>query len=299
MNDLTKAMQVFVAVVEGGSFVSAAEKLSTSTAAVSRQISAAEADLGARLLNRTTRRLSLTEAGQVFYEHARTILGDIAELQALVGQHTLQPTGLLRISAPLSFGIHELTKVLPGFRQRYPGLRLDVDLTDRLVDLVHDSTDVAVRIARTLGPNLIARKISPVPMIVCASPAYLARRGVPQVPEDLALHDTLGYSYLLTGDNWVFHHRDGQESVVRIQPAVHATNGDLLRALAVGGEGITVQPDFIVREDLAAGRLVPLLNDWHMGEFYLYAVYLSRKHLSAKVRAFIDYLAETLGDQAT
>ena len=299
MNDLTKAMQVFVAVVEGGSFVSAAEKLCTSTAAVSRQISAAEADLGARLLNRTTRRLSLTEAGQVFYEHARTILGDIAELQALVGQHTLQPTGLLRISAPLSFGIHELTKVLPGFRQRYPGLRLDVDLTDRLVDLVHDSTDVAVRIARTLGPNLIARKISPVPMIVCASPAYLARRGVPQVPEDLALHDTLGYSYLLTGDNWVFHHRDGQESVVRIQPAVHATNGDLLRALAVGGEGITVQPDFIVREDLAAGRLVPLLNDWHMGEFYLYAVYLSRKHLSAKVRAFIDYLAETLGDQAS
>lgn len=298
MNDLTKAMQVFVAVVEGGSFVSAAEKLSTSTAAVSRQISAAEADLGARLLNRTTRRLSLTEAGQVFYEHAQTILGDIAELQALVGQHTLQPTGLLRISAPLSFGIHELAKVLPGFRQRYPGLRLDVDLTDRLVDLVHDSTDVAVRIARTLGPNLIARKISPVPMIVCASPAYLARRGVPLVPEDLALHDTLGYSYLLTGDNWVFHHRDGQESVVRIQPAVHATNGDLLRALAVGGEGITVQPDFIVRDDLAAGRLVPLLNDWHMGEFYLYAVYLSRKHLSAKVRAFIDYLAEIVRDQA-
>lgn len=299
MNDLTKAMQVFVAVVEGGSFVSAAEKLSTSTAAVSRQISAAEADLGARLLNRTTRRLSLTEAGQVFYEHAQTILGDIAELQALVGQHTLQPTGLLRISAPLSFGIHELAKVLPGFRQRYPGLRLDVDLTDRLVDLVHDSTDVAVRIARSLGPNLIARKISPVPMIVCASPAYLARRGVPLVPEDLALHDTLGYSYLLTGDNWVFHHRDGQESAVRIQPAVHATNGDLLRALAVGGEGITVQPDFIVRDDLAAGRLVPLLNDWHMGEFYLYAVYLSRKHLSAKVRAFIDYLAETLCDQAS
>jgi DNA-binding transcriptional LysR family regulator len=167
------------------------------------------------------------------------------------------------------------------------------------VDLVHDSTDVAVRIARTLGPNLIARKISPVPMIVCASPAYLARRGVPLVPEDLALHDTLGYSYLLTGDNWVFHHRDGQESAVRIQPAVHATNGDLLRALAVGGEGITVQPDFIVRDDLAAGRLVPLLNDWHMGEFYLYAVYLSRKHLSAKVRAFIDYLAETLCDQAS
>ncbi|OCP22160.1 MULTISPECIES: substrate binding domain-containing protein [unclassified Ensifer] len=178
---------------------------------------------------------------------------------------------------------------------RLHGAALDVDLTDVLVDLAHSGVDVALRIARAPGANLIARKIAPVRMIACASPGYLARRGTPRQPSDLGSHETLSYSYLSLGDSWMFYDVEGRETQVRIHPVVHATNGDLLRALALAGGGVIVQPDFIVEDDIAMGRLVPLLEGWHLSAFNLYAVYLSRRHLSPKVRVFIDYLVETLG----
>lgn len=212
-----------------------------------------------------------------------------------MGEHVTVPTGLLRISAPLSYGIGPLARVLPGFRAKHPGLRLDIDLTDMLVDLAHSGVDVALRIARAPSASLIAREIAPVRMIVCASPDYLARRGTPQQPSDLGGHETFSYSYLSLGDSWMFSDVEGRETQVRIHPVVHATNGDLLRALALAGGGVIVQPDFIVGDDIASGRLVPLLESWHMSAFNLYAVYLSRRHLSPKVRVFIDYLVETLG----
>ncbi|MCY1169552.1 HTH-type transcriptional regulator DmlR [compost metagenome] len=290
--DLVKSMQVYVAVVEGGSFVHAAERFDTSTASISRQIAALEEHLGVRLLQRTTRRLSMSETGRAFYERAQQILTDIAETEAVIGREVTQPTGLLRISVPLSYGLREFAGILPEFRARYPGLRLDIDLSDRAVDLINDSIDVAVRIGASPSPNLIARKIAPVRIIVCAAPAYLARRGFPKTPEDLAGHDTLAYSLLATGDTWTFHDRHGTEQSVRVEPLVHANNGDLLRKLALAGGGIISQPDFIVADDLARGALVPLLEDWHRSESHIYAVYLSRRFLSPKVRVFIDFMVE-------
>ena len=293
--DIAKSMEAFVALAAAGSFVSVADKLGTSTAAVSRQIAALETHLGVRLVHRTTRRLSLTDAGTQFLERAEQILADLHEAEAVVGRQVTNPVGLLRISAPLSFGIAVLGAVLPEFRRRFADLRLDIDLNDRVVDLAHDGVDVAIRIAQAPSPNLIARRIAPIAIVACASPGYLATHGHPAHPDDLAAHATMSYSYLSSGDTWSFRNTAGAAAVVRIHPAVHATNGDLLRRLAIEDGGIIVQPDFIVADDIAAGRLIQVLPDWTLGEFALYAVYLSRRHLSAKVRVFIDYLVEQLG----
>lgn len=295
--NIVKGMEIFSALVEGGSFVAAATKLDTSSAAVSRQISALEEHLGVRLVNRTTRRLSLTEAGTSFYERAQQILSDIAETEAIAGQHAVNPSGLLRISAPLSFGITALGRLLPEFQRRYPDMRLDIDLTDRVVDLVHDGIDIAMRIAQAPSPNLVARKIAPVRMIVCASPRYLAAHGTPQTPEELQHHTTLGYTYLASGDNWTFLDASCRTITVRVHSSVHANNGDLLRRLAQEDGGIIAQPKFIVWQDIEEGRLVRLLPDWTLGSFNLYAIYLSRRFLSAKVRAFVDFLAAEIDEE--
>lgn len=292
MIDLTKAMQAFVTVVDKGSFVTAAEMLDTSTAAISRQISGLETHLGARLLNRTTRRLSLTDVGQEFYVRSQNILSDIAEAEAIAGEQVLQPKGTLHISAPLSYGIHELAHLLAGFRKRYPDLLLNIDLSDRVVDLAYEGIDVALRISRSLTSQLIARKLYDIPMQICASPNYLKHQGYPQTPDDLTEHAILNYSYLLTGDTWSFTHTNGDEMHIRVRPTVHATNGELLTTLALDDGGIIVQPNFIVDPYIKSGQLTPILPGWSMGNFSLYAIYLSRKHLSAKVRAFIDYMVE-------
>lgn len=289
--DVLKAMQAFAETVGRGSFVSAAEQLGTSTAAISRQVAALEAHLGVRLLHRTTRRLSLTEPGQVYLERALEVLRDVAEAEAVAGEHSLRPTGRLRVSAPLSFGVKALGRVLPEFRRRYPELLLDIDLTDRVSDLAHEGVDVALRIARTPSETLIARRIAPVRMAVCASPDYLRAHGTPQTPEDLAGFETFNYSYLASGDRWSFRNDEGRQVAVQLQPTVRATNGDLLRDLALANGGIILQPLFIVAQDLAEGRLVQVLEDWRFEELNLYAVYLSRKFLTAKVRVFIDFLA--------
>ncbi|WP_410014601.1 LysR family transcriptional regulator [Sodalis sp. C49] len=294
--DIVKAMQVFATVVEEGGFSRAADKLATSGAAVSRQIAALENHLGALLLQRTTRRLSLTEPGEALYERAQQLLASIAETEAVVGQYALRLSGSFRISAPLSFGIHQLAPVLPEFHRRHPDLQFDIDLSDRVVDLVHEGFDLAIRITRAPSPNLIARKIARINMIVCAAPGYLAERGVPMTPADLAGHDTLGYSYLSSSDNWEFYDAAGTAIQVRIQPTVHATNGDLLRHLALADGGIMAQPDFIVSEDIASGKLQRILTEWSFGEFNLYVVYVSRRFLPAKMRVFIDYLVEVWGE---
>ena len=294
--DIVKAMQAFVTVVESGSLTAAADQLDTSSAAISRQLAALEQHLGARLLHRTTRRLSLSDSGQEFFTRAQQILIDIAETEAALSQHTIKPTGLLRVSAPLSFGVSKLSKWLPEFIKRYPELRIDIDLTDRVVDLASDGIDVAVRIARSpASTNVIARKIAPIGIKVCASPGYLARHGRPTHPTELINHKSLSYSYLSSGDTWHFHDADRREATIRVQASVHANNGDLLREMALADVGIIMQPTFIVADDLASGKLERLLPDWRLDGFNLYAVYLSRKLLSAKVRLFIDFLIEASG----
>lgn len=293
--DVVHGMRVLVEVVDAGTFAAASERLGTSTAAASRQVAALEAHLGARLLNRTTRRLSLTEAGTEFVERSRAILADLVEAESLAGQHSAEPLGMLRVTAPLSFGILHLSRLLPAFRRRYPKLKLDLDLSDRVVDLVNERVDVALRITREPGAGLIARRLATVGMVVCASRAYLKRHGTPRRPEDLADHRTLSFRYLWAGDDWTFEDGQGRTTQVRVHPEVYATNGDVLRELAVAGEGIVLQPTFVVGADLASGALVPLLTDWKTFELGLYAVYLSRQNLSRKVRVFIDFLAESIG----
>jgi DNA-binding transcriptional LysR family regulator len=294
--DVLNAIRVYVVVVENGSLVGASETLGTSAAAISRQIAALKDHLGARLLNRTTRRLSMTAVGEDFLARARTILADVSEAEAMAGQSAARPNGLLRVSAPLSFGITRLSQWLPGFLARYPDLRLNVDLTDRVVDLANEGIDVAVRIARQPAlTNVIARKIGSIRTIICAAPDYLARRGVPATPEDLAAHDTLSFTYLSTGDEWSLRDAGGRETVVRVRPQIHASNGDILTEMAVQGCGVINQPDFIVERHIATGRPVPILQDWSTEGFNLYLLYLSRKFLSAKVRVFIDYLDQMEG----
>ena len=296
--DIFNAMSVYVAVVEHGSLVRAAETLGTSGAAVSRQIAALEDHVGARLLNRTTRRLSVTDAGQDYFNRAKQILSDLAEAEAAAGESAAQPTGVLRVSAPLSYGVNRLSRWLPDFMASHPRLRLDLDLTDRQVDLATDAIDVAVRIAlRPAATNVIARRITSVHRVVCAAPAYLARHGHPLTPHDLAHHDTLCFSHLSSGDQWNFHNMQGQTAEVRLRPRLHASSGDMLCELAVGGAGILNEPDFMVARHIASGCLVPILTDWQSESFNVYALYLSRKYLSAKVRVFIDHLQRMEGGE--
>lgn len=298
--DILNAMSVYVAVVEQGSLVRAAESIGTSGAAVSRQIAALEDHVGARLLNRTTRRLSVTDAGQEYFSRAKQILSDVADAEALAGESAAQLTGLLRISAPLAYGVKRLSRWLPDLMAAHPRLRLDLDLTDRQVDLATDGIDVAVRVAmRPASTNVIARKITSIHRVVCASPSYLARRGCPMRPEDLVNHDTLSFSHLATGDLWAFHDALGRQTEVRLRPNLHASNGDMLCELAARGAGIINEPDFMVASHIESGALVPILTEWQSDSFNVYALYLSRKFLSAKVRVFIDHLQRMEGGNPT
>ncbi|GGY28269.1 LysR family transcriptional regulator [Paludibacterium paludis] len=290
--DKLSAMEVFVRVVESGSFVRAAERLGMSTTAVSRQLADLEAQLGARLLQRTTRRLHLTDAGRGYHARCAQILADVEEADASVRTDTLRPRGVLRLSAPVSFGLKHLTALLPAYLAAYPEVTLDVDMSDRQVDLVEEGFDVALRIAMRLPPTLVARRIAAIHVVPCASPAYLAREGEPARPEDLARHRCLVYTHAAEPGIWTF----GDEARVSVDGPLKSNNGDLLRAAALAGEGIICEPSFLLGDDLAAGRLMPLLRGEPTPPLALYAVYPSRRHLSAKVRTFVDFLIGRIGD---
>lgn len=291
--DTLEAMRVFVAVVERNGFSAAAQALDMSTAGVTRQIAALEKRLSTRLLNRTTRRVSPTSTGAAYYAQCVQLLAQFDALEASIGAQALEPSGTLRVNAPVSYGIARLGPVLAGYRQRYPQVRLDLSLSDRLVDMVEEGYDVAIRITRQPGPALIARKLAESQIRLCAAPAYLARHGDPQQPEDLAGHECLNYAYWGGGDSWQLRGPRGEVSVA-IQGGVRANNGDVLREAAIAGMGIIVQPDFLVDDALADGRLQRVLPDWDVPPIGIFAVYTSRNHLAPKVRSFIDYLVEAL-----
>jgi DNA-binding transcriptional LysR family regulator len=292
--DLFSSMRMYVAVVDGGSFASAADKLDISRAMVSKQIQKLEEHLGTRLLNRTTRRLSLTETGREFYERSTQIMVDVEEAEQVAGQMTRTPQGVLRVTIPLSYGQHRLASIIGDYTQAYPKVQLDISLSDRKVDLIEDGFDLAIRIGALPQSDLIARKIGGVRSIVCASPAYLAKHGAPQTPEALSRHACLGYTLTGSGADWRFETPAGP-LVVPISGPIRADNGDIIRLAALSGAGILFQPHFIVGDDLAAGRLIQLLPEWQSAELGVYAVYPSRKHLSAKVRTFVDFLTAALG----
>ena len=284
-------MRAFVGVVEAGSFVRAAEALGMSTAAMSRHVGEREARLGVRLLQRTTRRLSLTDEGQRFVERCREALATVEEAEAEVTAASGEARGLLRVNAPLTFGVLHLAPLWGKFLERNPLLRLEVTLLDRIVDLVEEGYDAAVRIAALPSSTLVSRRLASTRMVACAAPAYLARHGAPSHPGELAQHATFSYAYLSTGDEWRFTR--GEESfAARIRPRLHANNGDTCRAAALSGQGIVLQPDFLVGGDLRDGRLVEVMPGWRSVELGIYAVYPSRKHLPAKVRRLVDFLVD-------
>lgn len=292
--DILANMKVFVAVVDAGSFAAAADRLDISRAMASKHVLHLEDHLGTRLLNRTTRRLSVTESGGVYYERCVQILSDVTEAEQLAGHLSAVPRGTLKITIPLAFGLHRLGPVVADYVRKYPEVKLDVSLSDRKLDLVDEGFDLAVRIGSLPESGLIARKLGGDHAIICASPAYLKRQGIPKTPEDLAHHACLGYTYTNSGGEWRIHSRR-KEAVIPINGGIKADNGDMLRLAALSGAGLIFQPHFIVGDDLRTGRLVQVLPDYASAELGIYALYPSRKHLSAKVRTFVDFLVERLG----
>ena len=284
-------MRTFVQVVDTGSFVGAAEPLDMSKAAVSRYVADLEARLGVRLLHRTTRRLSLTEDGEVFYLRCKELLGGLDAAEAEVTARSGDAVGQLRVNAPVSFGILYLAPVWAAFKARHPQVSFDVTLSDRVVDIVEEGFDLAIRITQLQNSSLISRRLASTRMVLCASPTYLARHGTPVHPSELVHHHILAYSYWSSRDEWAFDGPDGVV-VVKTTPCLRSNNGDTCRAVALAHEGIILQPSFMVGADLAAGTLVELCPGYRALEMGIHAVYSSRKHVAPKVRLLIDFLVE-------
>ncbi|KAG1260976.1 hypothetical protein G6F65_014962 [Rhizopus arrhizus] len=259
--DTLEAMRVFVAVVERNGFSAAAQALDLSTAGVTRQVAALEKRLSTRLLHRTTRRVSPTSAGAAYYAQCVRLLAEFDALEASIGAQALEPSGTLRINAPVSWGIARLGPLLASYRERFPQVELDLALSDRLVDMVEEGYDVAIRITREPGPTLIARRLGQSRVSLCAAPSYLAARGTPQTPQDLPAHACLSYSYWAAGDHWPLQ-GPGGEAKVAVSSLLHANNGDVLREAAIAGMGVILQPDFLLEDALADGRLVRVLPEY-------------------------------------
>lgn len=294
--DRLVAMDVFLRVVDKGGFTAAAEDLRQSRAMVSKHIQDLEEHLGARLLNRTTRKVSLTEVGRVYYEKCSQILEDVTEAENAVGEMQTHPRGLLRINAPVSFGVLHLAASVSDYMTVQPDVAVELTLDDRVVDLVEEGYDLAIRIGRLADSSLISRRLAPCRMLVCASPAYLAQHGTPHHPDDLARHNCLGYRYDPRRDDWQFESADGP-AAVHVRGSLQSNNGDALLAAALHGVGIVLLPSFIAGPDVASGRLVALLPGHRVPELVIHALYPHSRHLSAKVRSFVDFLAPRYGDQ--
>ncbi len=290
--DRFAAMSVFVKVVEQGSFAGAAEHLGMSTSAVSRHVAELETHLTTRLLNRTTRRISLTESGQAYFERALHLLADLEETEAVVSSSTVAPRGTIRLTCSTSFGVPYLAPAIGAFQAKYPDVRFDISASNSFVDLVEEGLDLAIRIGDLGNPNLIARRIGAMRLVACASPDYLKRNGVPRHPDDLIKHNCFTYEYSPMKNMWPFRDGKNNEVKARIAGSVHANNGEMLAAIAVAGVGIALEPDFIINPLLASGALVPILENFKPAPYSIYAVYPSRRHLSAKVRTFVDFLAD-------
>ncbi len=289
--DRLRAIEVFVAVAEQGSFAAAADQLGMSRNMASRHVAGLEAHLGARLLNRTTRSVSLSTIGAGYLETARDVLARLEAADRAAGLQRLKPHGRLALSVPMSFGVRHVAPHLPAFIRASPDVTVDLSLNDRLVDLVEEGFDVAIRIARLTDSSLIARRIADVELICVASPDYLAEHGTPVRPEDLTGHRCLAYTLGSEGNVWRLQDIADRQAAVRIEPSVMASNGDAIEAMAVAGAGIALQPDFICNSSLSSGKLVRVLPGWSGGTLGVHALYPGKLYVPLKVRSFIDWIA--------
>ena len=286
-------IQAFMRVVEAGSISAAAERLGIAKSAVSRRLSDLEKHLGVQLLRRTTRRLNLTDTGRSFYDRCQRILADLEEAEAAVSQAHGLLQGRLRVAAPLSFGVRHLGPAIAEFMQRHPQVRFDLDFNDRQADLLAEDIDVAIRITRQLeDSSQIARRLWTSRVLLCASSDYLRSHGTPVTPADLATHQGLLYSNAPDPALWTLRGADGRDYSVRVQEQLRSNNGDFLRQAAVAGAGLLLSPSFIVHESLRRGELVVVLPEYRHEELHAYALYPQTRHLSQRVRAFVDFLVE-------
>jgi DNA-binding transcriptional LysR family regulator len=292
--DTLDGMRTYVAVVTEGSFAGAAGRLGMSPQLVSKYVAQLESRLGARLLNRSTRRVSITEVGQAYFERCQQVLADIDEMESAIGESAVAACGTLRINAPMSFGTLHLSQAIADYQKTQPDVSVDLTLDDRVVDIVSEGFDLAIRITDLDESSLVARKLAPVRMVVCGSPDYLRRRGVPETPNELETHHCLGYAYWSGRNRWRFE-ANGKVLDVKITGRFSANNGDALRLAAIAGTGLALQPTFIVGNDIRAGRLRPVLENFSIKGLDVYAVYAHRQYLTGKVRTFVDFLAGYFG----
>lgn len=285
-------LSLFVEVAERGSLGAAAEAVGLSNPAATRYLASLENRLQVRLVERNTRRLYLTSEGQEFHERARQVLAELHDAEAAIHNSTLNPSGVLRVSASLSFAMHQIAPRLRRYHQLYPNVRVHVEAANRYLDMIENGIDVAIR-TREFEPdsNITIRRLASTRRILCASPAYLAERGTPKSPQDLLEHDLLVYVYA-NKSNELHLSRGENTQTILIQGLLESNDGQVLRAAAMEGMGVLVQPSYIVYDDIVAGRLVPILNDWDLPRLQINIAYPSRKHLSAKVRSFIDFMVE-------
>ena len=294
MNRLLE-MEIFATVADAGSISGAADRLDMAKSAVSKRLSDLEARLGVSLMTRSTRRLSLTDAGTEFYEQCVRILADVDAAEEGVADASTELSGAIRIAAPLSFGLQHLGPALVEFMQLHPAVNVTMDFNDRQVDLVAEGFDLGIRIAKLDNSTLIARKLAPARVVICASPAYWETHGRPEKPADLKNHKALRYT-LGAQRNWTFTAADGTRGSVTVPTLHSANNGSFIRDAAVAGLAVVRLPAFIVHEQITAGELEPVLLDYRWNDIFAWAVYPQNHHLPARVRALIDFLAEAFGD---
>lgn len=287
-----ESMETFVRVVEAGSISAAAEQMGIAKSAVSRRISELEERLGVQLIRRTTRRMSLTDTGRSFHERCVNILADVAEAEQAVSHEHGTLRGRLRVALPLSFGLSQLGPAINAFLQTHPGVEFDIDFNDRQVDLLAEGFDLALRIGELADSSLIARRLTGIRSCVCASPAYLQEAGTPVQPADLAHHACLTYSLVPEPRVWRYTGADGKAGSVHVNSRLQANNGDFLHRAALEGQGIVLQPLFIVQHSLDTGQLKSVLTDYEWPSTSAHALYPRTRHLSHRVRAFIDFLVD-------
>jgi len=288
----TEEIQAFVHIVKAATMTAAAVRLGVAKSAVSRRLSELEEQLGVELFHRTTRKLVLTESGQGFYTRCIQILADIEEAEHAVSQSHHELSGQLRVAAPLSFGVMHLGPAIIEFQKQHPKLSFDINFNDRQIDLIQEGFDLGIRIADLKDSSLIARKLAKMSTVVCASPGYIKQHGAPITPEELVNHPCITYSYLDNPNHWSFINNQGAEQIIKVPKLMQANNGSFLSCAAIAGLGILRQPTFISYESITKGQLIPILQNFSIAEINAYAIYPPTRHLSQRVRRFIDFLVE-------
>ncbi|WP_026283356.1 LysR family transcriptional regulator [Rhizobium sp. 2MFCol3.1] len=293
--DRLTSLLVFGRVVESGGFSAAARRLNMSVTMVGNHVQSLEDRLGVRLLNRTTRKVSLTETGKYYYERSVQILGDLEEADRTAGALNTTPRGTLRVYTSSAI-VRFLNPIVTEFLESYPTISLDINIGERMVDMIEDGYDLAIRTTPPPDSSLVVRKLTPWRHVLCCSPGYLENHPMPEEPEDLAVHNCLRYAYYPFGDEWRFEDAAGSEQSVKIAGNVISNSAETLRYLTEAGKGIFLAPSFVIFEDIAEGRMVRIMPKFSPVEFTINAIYPNRSHLPTKVRLFLDLLAERFAE---